>query len=86
MKKFLKDNGKMIFAYLIIPITALILIGGIFFMRKMDSLDYNNGTCEKCGGHYSYDGAVGHGRNGSTTYIYKCDDCGHVIHTYEIMN
>ena len=85
MKNFVKNNWKVVCAYLFVIIAIVVCIGGIFFMRKLNSVNYNNGVCEKCGGHYSYSDSVG-GRYGATSYMYKCDDCGHVIRVYEIMN
>lgn len=44
--------------------------------------EYNDGICKECGGHYEYVESVGHKH--STSYIYKCDKCGHRIETYEL--
>lgn len=45
---------------------------------------YNNGVCLKCGGNYEMYQAVGHGI--STSYIYKCDNCGNTIELDETMD
>lgn len=44
---------------------------------------YNNGICEKCGGHYEFS-ECGGGK--VKVYIYECDTCGYVIQTTTLMN
>ena len=44
----------------------------------MDSL-YNNGTCLKCGGNYSFFTVVG--RDSALYYVYMCDNCKNIVET-----
>ena len=63
-------------------IGAIIMIFLLIESYLITSEEYNDGICKECGGHYEYVESVGHKH--STSYIYKCDKCGHRIETYEL--
>ena len=52
------------------------------FTYMIESAKWNNGYCE-CGGHWEYEQAVGH--QYSTSYIYRCDNCGKRIEVKSIV-
>ena len=59
-----------------------IVIGVVKCSNTQDSAKWNGGYCE-CGGHWEYEQAVGH--QYSTTYIYRCDNCGKRIEVKSIV-
>ena len=80
MKEYIKDIIIAVAWFLVIA--ALL---GILALIEIKDKEYqeerwNNGICEKCGGHYHLVTAYTKGRNGSVTYyIYECDECGHKL-------
>ncbi len=80
MKEFIKDIIKA-FAWLLLIVLILSII--CFFEIKDAEYQeerWNNGICEKCGGHYHLVTAYTKGKDGSTTYyIYECDECGNKL-------
>ena len=55
----------------------ILVVATAFIADKLISEDkYNGGHCE-CGGHYEFIQGVGH--RYSSTYIYRCDNCGNTI-------
>lgn len=52
--------------------------------KEAKHAEYNNGICSQCGGHYDFIQAVGNRYPIFTKYIYKCDNCGNMIETYEL--
>lgn len=64
----------------IAPIIILLIVVILGFARcSIDTDQWNDGYCS-CGGRWVYQEAVGH--RSSTTYIYKCDNCGKVKEFY----
>ena len=75
------EKIKEILIVLAMLFAALLLVGSLYScMRHVDKTEYNNGVCQKCGGHLEYEQAVGH--QYYTSYIYKCDKCGDRIELY----
>lgn len=69
------EIGKEILVVIGMLCVGLILVGGIrSCMKHVDKNEYNDGICQKCGGHLEYEQAVGH--QYFTTYMYKCENCG----------
>jgi len=64
-------------------ILALVVFILAFITLKASESTYNNGVCEKCGGHYVY---VDCGGGRAVVYVYKCDTCGHLIETNILFN
>lgn len=78
--KFLKEKsaeliGLSLFMLLIVPI--IIVFAQAKKDKEQEINNYNNGKCTECGGDYVYFESVGH--RSYTTYIYKCENCGHMI-------
>ena len=65
----MKDWDK--FNVALIMLVIIIIIS--FVINSANEGQWNNGYCS-CGGRWRYQEAVGHSY--STTYIYKCDECG----------
>ena len=61
---------------LIILLIGIILV---FVGHSVNAGQWNDGYCS-CGGRWVYQEAVGH--RYSTSYIYKCDNCGKVKEFY----
>lgn len=61
---------------IIVLVIAMIVIG---IDVSANAGQWNDGYCS-CGGRWRYQEAVGH--RYSTTYIYKCDECGKVKEFY----
>lgn len=74
--------GIIIEAILCIGFILAVCIGVVKCSREQDEKEWNNGYCE-CGGHFEYEQAVGH--QYSTSYIYKCDNCGRRIEVSSTM-
>jgi hypothetical protein len=54
-------------------VLALILTSVVSLRYGCSEIEYNNGVCLECGGHYEF-------CNGSRGLLYyECDDCGNVI-------
>lgn len=60
---------------LIIPI--IIVFAWAKKDKEQEINNYNNGKCTECGGDYVFFEAIGH--KNYTTYIYKCENCEHMI-------
>ena len=80
MKEFVKDTIKVLAWVLLI----VVILGIICFFEIKDKEyqeeRWNNGICEKCGGHYHLVTAYTKGKDGyNTYYIYECDECGHKL-------
>ena len=62
-------------------VIVLILVGILIVWLILNNIHstslYNDSNCPKCGGHYVFQTAVGH--HYTTSYIYKCDNCGDLI-------
>lgn len=63
-------------------VVAIAIIAAIVFalfgiVNALDSSDYNNGICKKCGGKFEYIETVG--TNYGALYIYGCNKCGYRI-------
>ena len=75
------EKIKEIFIVLGMFFIVILLVFGIgSCMKHADKTEYNNGVCQKCGGHLEYEQAVGH--QYFTSYIYKCNKCGDRIELY----
>ena len=68
-----------------ITVIAIILIAIVLLtlIRSGNSVIFNNGVCEVCGGNYEFK-TCGGGR--VKMYIYECDSCGRLIETTRLMN
>lgn len=76
----MENRDEFEFNPLIIPVAMLVIIMAIIFITNaVNSSQWNDGYCS-CGGRWRYQEAVGH--RYSTTYIYKCDNCGKVKEFY----
>ena len=73
----------MIFLVLTGALMATAIIGAIN-EAKASITAYNEGICANCGGEYHLSGA--YRIRDSSYYIYTCEECGHSIETYRIMN
>ena len=73
-----KEMIEFIISVIGVIIMIFLAVKGYSIMNE----EYNDGICKECGGHYEYVESVGHKHN--TSYIYKCDKCGHRIETYEL--
>ena len=72
---------KIIFTIIFSLLIGFGIMGLCNLQKKIDTETYNEGVCEKCGGHYTiFD--VEHIRNSGDIYYYKCDNCGKVISTH----
>lgn len=65
---------------LLIVVAAAVIIGAAEYLRWEEEKDWNNGYCE-CGGHWVYEQAIGH--YNSTSYLYRCDECGKTINIWK---
>lgn len=80
MKEFIKDIIKA-FAWLLL----IVVILGIICFFEIKDAEYqeerwNDGICEKCGGHYHLVTAYTKGRQSDPVYyIYECDECGNKL-------
>ena len=66
----------------------IIFIAGIFIASHEASTsreNYNNGVCVECGGEYRFTSAQ-HIKNGGDRYYYTCENCGHTVMTFQLMN
>ena len=68
---------------MIIIIAIIAFFVGISIIAIKCKPQHNKDTCLNCGGHYEFIQAVGHQLD--TSYIYKCNKCGKIIETYEII-
>ena len=68
---------------LIVVLCVALFVGFMFVLYKGNVVTYNNGVCEKCGGHYEYHDCGG---GKVVCYIYKCDTCGYLIETTMLFN
>ena len=68
-----------------ITVIAIILIAIAFLtlVHSGNSVIFNNGVCEICGGNYEFK-TCGGGR--IKDYIYECDSCGHLIEITQLIN
>ena len=69
-KHFRPVRYNLIGAALII----LAVVAGAFAVAGMELYRWNDGTCDKCGGHYEFVQAYGAAR--TSKYLYRCDECG----------
>lgn len=67
-----------------IVVIGLIIFGLAKLEYKDDMHKWNDGICTVCGGEYEYEQAVGH--KSRTTYIYRCEQCGHMIEVGLLFN
>lgn len=76
-EKKLECMFSIIAIVLTIVAVAAIAFALLWISKAVDSYQYNNGICRKCGGTYEYIETVGsyHG----AVYIYGCDKCKHRI-------
>lgn len=66
-------------ALLSLILVALILIGGLFIINRIEQHEeakqYNNGICTECGGHLlQYDSAFDRA-SGATFHYFTCERC-----------
>jgi DNA-directed RNA polymerase subunit M/transcription elongation factor TFIIS len=88
MKKFIRFLKKYS-AEIVAGFLFFMLFTGIFIVflvgtenKKQEINNYNNGKCTECNGDYVLFEVIGH--KNYTTYIYKCENCGHAIETHFI--
>lgn len=84
----LEEALKMIgIVILIVVIIVGTVFGGAYLglkgQRKADNKTWNNGICVECEkGYYQYKEAIGH--KSSSSFLYECDNCGHMIELQEV--
>ena len=84
----LEEALKMIGSVILIIVIVVGMVLGIGYLglkaeRETDNKVWNNGICIECEkGHYQYKEAVGH--KSSTSFLYECDNCGHMIELQEV--
>lgn len=62
-----------------VVLIIVIVVGMVF----ADNKAWNNGICVECEkGHYQYKEAIGHKL--SSSFLYECDNCGHMIELQEV--
>ena len=64
----------------IFGIIAVFVAYGYLFITS--HLQYNNGTCLNCNGHYEYEGFQGVSEGITSVKFYRCDRCGKVIRVF----
>lgn len=76
-EKGLELKFSLLAAVLTIAIIAAIMFAMFGISNAIDSSEYNNGICKRCGGKYEYIETVG--AHYGAVYIYGCNKCGNRI-------
>lgn len=73
----MKDWNEFIVPLIMLAVGIIL----IFTAYSVNAGQWNDGYCS-CGGRWVYQEAVGH--RYSTSYIYKCDNCGKIKEFYSV--
>lgn len=79
----MKEKIIGFFTLLIFGFAIWFLVSLFLYEKENDKGKWNGGYCP-CGNKWEFYQAVGH--YSSTTYLYKCPNCGAVIELFEYQN
>lgn len=79
----MEDKSENLIASIIMASIIILFISIAVIYILSYKPQHNNGICTECGGQYEFVQAVGH--KFDTSYIYKCNECGKIIETDELI-
>ncbi len=77
------DLPHKITGAIVVIVFWFLFSGAMYLEDKHDMETWNNGICVKCEGEYLFSSATKY--RSSERYFYTCEDCGHTIELYSLM-